>query len=196
MQNQCLTLGLVCALSLALSGSVAAQEGLSMVAPTQGRTLTGGLLSPLPFLQQMELSLGTARSGSFAGMRFTSSQMRRNQGYFLDYGSLQPGAFTFNNRFANRQVSFLGVGVQARRHLGRSFATLGTGIYRADYEQPFFDSGPDRVLGSALGLGLRYGLGYQANNLSFQLSLTHLPRLRQTNALNQSLAGIDLGYRF
>ena len=182
---------------LALSGSAFAQEGsLSSAASQQSRSLAGGLLSPFPFLQQMEFSMGTARSGSFAGLRFTSSQMKRNQGYFLDYGSLQPGAFTLGSGFANRQVSFLGVGVQARKRLGRSFATLGTGLYRADHEQPFFDSGPDRVLSSATGLGLRYGLGYQASSVSLQLSLTHLPRFRSSNLLNQPLAGLDLGYRF
>ena len=193
MQNRFLMVGFL----LALSGSAFAQEGsLSSAASQQSRSLAGGLLSPFPFLQQMEFSMGTARSGSFAGLRFTSSQMKRNQGYFLDYGSLQPGAFTLGSGFANRQVSFLGVGVQARKRLGRSFATLGTGLYRADHEQPFFDSGPDRVLSSATGLGLRYGLGYQASSVSLQLSLTHLPRFRSSNLLNQPLAGLDLGYRF
>ena len=192
MQNRFLALAFL----LMFSGPVFAQDSVSSAAVAQGRSLSGGLLSPFPFLQQMEFSLGTARGGSFAGMRFTSSQMKRNQGYFLDYGSLQPGAFTLGNGFANRQVSFLGVGVQARKHLGRSFATLGTGLYRADHEQPFFDSGPDRILSSTTGLGLRYGLGYQASSVSFQLSLTHLPRPRSTSTLNQPLVGVDLGYRF
>ncbi len=192
MKNRFLNLGLL----LALSSSVYAQDSLSSAASTPNSSLTRQLLGPFPFLQQMEFSLGTARSGSFAGMRFTSSQMKRNQGYFLDYGSLQPGAFTVGSGVANRQVSFMGVGVQTRKRVGRSFATLGTGIYRADYEQPFFDSAPDRVLRRALGLGLRYGLGYQASSLTFQFSLTHLPRFRGTNLLNQPLAGLDLGYRF
>jgi hypothetical protein len=157
---------------------------------------TAGLLSPFPFLQQMEVSLGMARSGSAGGMRFVSSQMRKGRGYFFDYGSLQPGAFTLGSGISNQQVSFLGLGAQTRQSIGRSFLTAGIGLYRADHEQPFFDSGPDRILSSVRGLGYRYGLGYQVGTVSLQLSLTHLPRPRTTNTLNGPVSSFELGYRF
>lgn len=160
------------------------------------RGQASGLVAPFPFLQQMEFSLGFSQSGGQGGMRFVSTQLRRGQGFFFDYGSLQPGAFTLGSGIANRQVSFMGLGYQMRRTAGRFFVTGGAGLYRADHEQPFFDSGPDRILSSQLGPGLRYGLGYQAGVVSLQLTLTHLPTPRTTDVLNRPLGALELGYRF